>query len=70
VHEEPNGRMERMASQTIQAVHLETVEEAKNQASESAETWHPGKIRLDDSNVQKRILVHGRNHSSDESHIK
>ena len=70
VHEDPNGRMERMASQTIQTVHLETVEEARNEIPESAETWHPGEIRLDDSDEQKKLLVHGRNHRSYESHIK
>ncbi len=49
VHEEPNGRMERMASQTIQAVHLETVEETKNQVAKSDEAGHPGILRQNGS---------------------
>ena len=70
IHEEPNGRMERMASPKIPSVHLETMEEAKNQIPKSDKVGHPGEICLDDSHEPERILVHGGNHRCYESHIK
>ncbi len=59
-----------MASQTIQAVYLEAVEETGKQIPESAKTRHPGEICLDDSDAQKKLLVHSGNHRREKSHIK
>ena len=70
VHEDPNGRMERMASQTIQAVHLETVEETENEASEFGKAWHLGILRQNGSQQPESLLVHGGNHYREKSHIK
>ena len=53
VHEEANGRMERMGTQTIQTVYLEAVEETKNEATEFGKAGHPGILRQNGSQQPK-----------------
>ena len=59
-----------MATQTIQAVHLETVEETKNLIPEFGKASHPGILRQNGSQQPKSLLVHGGNHYREKSHIK
>ena len=63
IHEEHAGRVERLAAQKNPHVHLETMEETTNQASESTQTRHPGKVRMDGGDEQAWLLVHRENRS-------
>ena len=63
-------RVGRLAAQTIASIHLETVEEAENQAQKLAQAGNPGEICLDGSRQQEKVLVHGGHHFCDASHFK
>ena len=70
VHEEPNGRMEWMASQAIPSVHLEAMEEAKKQIPKPGKAGHSGLLCLDGVQQPECVLLHGRNHDRGKSHNK
>ena len=64
------GSPQRMASQTIQAVYLETVEETRNQVAKSDEAGHSGILRQNGGQQPESLLVHGGNHHREKSYIK
>ena len=59
-----------MAAQTIPSVHLEAMEEAKNQVPKPGKAGHPGLLCPDGGQQPESLLVHGGNHDREKSHIK
>ena len=59
-----------MASQAIPSVHLEAMEEAKNQVLKPGKAGHPGLLRPNGDLQRESVLVHDRNYDRGKNHIK